>query len=90
MDHTSRRPRVVVHVTTAGMIAAQKSADDKANPCCCEQCGTLLGIEHRGQLHLKYKDTDNWFVGTFKWTTRCRRCGAMNSITVGLPEGQAG
>jgi hypothetical protein len=90
MDPTSRGPRVVMHVTTAGLIPAEKPANDNAHPCCCKTCGALLGIERRGQLHLKYKDTENWFVGTFKWTTRCRRCGAMNSVTVGLQEQQAG
>ena len=90
MDRTSRGPRVVACAPTAGLIPAQKPANDNATACCCEQCGTLLGIERRGQLHLKYKDTENWFVGTFKWTTRCRRCGAMNSLTVGLPEEKAG
>lgn len=90
MDHTPRGPRVVVHLTTAGLIPAQKPANDNANPCRCEKCAALLGIEQRGQLHLKYKDTEHKFVGTFKWTTRCRRCGSMNSLTVGLPEEQAG
>ena len=90
MDHSSSGPRVVVHLTTAGLIPAQKPASDNARPCCCQQCGTLLGLERRGQLHLKYKDTENWFVGAFKWTTRCRRCGSMNSLTVGLPDEQAG
>lgn len=90
MDHTSRRPRVVVHLTIAGLIPAQNPANDNAHPCRCGQCSTLLGIESRGLLHLKYKDTDNWFIGTFRWITRCRRCGTLNSVTVGLPEEQAG
>jgi hypothetical protein len=34
-----------------------------------------------GQLHVKYKDTEVWIVGTCRRT--CRRCGERNEVTVG-------
>jgi hypothetical protein len=47
----------------------------------CRACGSLLGVERGGQLHVKYKDADVWIVGTCR--RACRRCGERNEVTVG-------
>jgi hypothetical protein len=42
----------------------------------CRGCGTLLGVERQGRLHLKYKNAQ--YVVTGPVTAICRRCEASN------------
>jgi len=49
----------------------------------CRQCGTLLGVERGGKMHLKYKTAQ--FVVTGPVMGVCRRCAEINEITV-VPE----
>jgi hypothetical protein len=44
---------------------------------CCS-CGTLLGVERQGRLHLKYKSAQ--YVVTGMVTSVCRRCDTTNQI----------
>ncbi|HMA91992.1 MAG TPA: hypothetical protein VKP30_04860 [Polyangiaceae bacterium] len=46
----------------------------------CHQCGTLLGIERAGRMHLKYKRSQ--FLVTGKILAVCRRCSEINEIVV--------
>jgi hypothetical protein len=55
---------------------------------CCRTCGSLLGIERGGQLHVKYKGADIWIVGTCR--RDCRRCGERNEVTVGASSRREG
>lgn len=52
----------------------------------CRTCGALLGIVKGGQLHMKYKDTEIWVVGTCH--RRCRRCAERNEIVTGVASGK--
>jgi hypothetical protein len=48
----------------------------------CFHCGTLLGIELRGRMHLKYKTAQ--YVVTGPVVAVCRRCDATNeTVCVG-------
>lgn len=42
----------------------------------CSACGALLGVEVRGQMHLKYKAAQ--YVVTGPVTAVCRRCSTTN------------
>ncbi len=48
----------------------------------CQACGTLLGLERQGRLHLKYKTAQ--YVVTGRVTATCRRCSAENRTTNGM------
>ena len=45
----------------------------------CRVCGTLLGLERQGRLHLKYKTAH--YVVTGPVTAICRRCSERNEMT---------
>ncbi|MCC6644567.1 MAG: hypothetical protein IT374_03220 [Polyangiaceae bacterium] len=45
----------------------------------CRSCGTLLGVERQGKMHLKYKTAQ--YVVTGPVTAICRRCSELNEIT---------
>lgn len=42
----------------------------------CRKCGTLLGVERKGRLYLKYKTAQ--YVVTGAVTAICRRCSEVN------------
>ncbi len=42
----------------------------------CRKCGTLLGVERKGRLHLKYKTAQYVVTGPVKAV--CRRCAEIN------------
>jgi hypothetical protein len=44
----------------------------------CRACGALLGVEHRGELHIKYKEAQYFVRGHCRHD--CRRCGATNAV----------
>lgn len=45
----------------------------------CEACGTLLGVERRPRLHVRYKQLDLMVDGSdFIVTIPCRKCGRLN------------
>jgi hypothetical protein len=79
LDHTSFRPRLgLLPIVTSAI--RQKPANDNARPWRCRACGALLGVAQGGELHVKYKDSEVWIVGTCRRT--CRRCGERNEVTV--------
>jgi len=45
----------------------------------CRSCGTLLGVERQGRMHLKYKMVQYVVTGTV--TAVCRRCTETSEIT---------
>ncbi len=47
----------------------------------CRQCGTLLGVERGGRMHLKYKTAQ--FVVSGSVMAVCRRCSEINEMVVG-------
>jgi phage FluMu protein Com len=51
----------------------------------CVRCGTLLGVEVRGRMHLKYKSALYTVTGAV--TAVCRRCDATNETV--CPPGDA-
>ena len=51
----------------------------------CRTCGTLLGVERQGRLHLKYKSAQ--YVVTGPVTAICRRCESTNETV--SPRGTA-
>ena len=42
----------------------------------CTRCGTLLGVELHGRMHLKYKSAQYVVTGAVKAV--CRRCETTN------------
>ncbi|MBN1630005.1 MAG: hypothetical protein JW990_09585 [Thermoleophilia bacterium] len=42
----------------------------------CRHCGSLLGVEHEGRLHLKYKAAQYLVVGSV--TAVCHRCNQLS------------
>lgn len=50
----------------------------------CRQCGTLLGVERQGKMHLKYKTAQ--FIVTGPVMGICRRCSEINEIVVASDE----
>jgi len=44
----------------------------------CQGCGTLLGIERGGEVHLRYKDFNAIVCGRVRAT--CRRCARPNVL----------
>jgi len=44
----------------------------------CRTCGTLLGVQRDGRLHLKYKSAQYIVTGTVAGI--CRRCDTTNEI----------
>ena len=50
----------------------------------CRTCGTLLGVERHGRLHLKYKSAQ--YVVTGAVTAVCRRCETTNESVSPRPE----
>jgi hypothetical protein len=79
LDHKSSDPRLAVH---------PQHASYDGLPWRCRVCGALLGVAQGGQLHVKYRDTELWVVGTCRRT--CRRCGERNETTVGGPTAKEG
>ena len=53
----------------------------------CRQCGTLLGVERGGRLHLKYKTAQ--FVVSGQVMAVCRRCSEISETVVGTQAGAA-
>jgi hypothetical protein len=51
----------------------------------CTHCGTLLGVELRGRMHLKYKSAQ--YVVTGPVRAVCRRCETTNETF--CPRGDA-
>jgi phage FluMu protein Com len=51
----------------------------------CTHCGTLLGVELRGRMHLKYKSAQ--YVVTGPVRAVCRRCETTNETF--CPRGNA-
>jgi ribosomal protein L37E len=47
----------------------------------CVRCGTLLGVEKRGHMHLKYKTAQ--FIVAGSVLASCRRCGELSETFVG-------
>ena len=54
----------------------------------CRQCGTLLGVERGGRLHLKYKTAQ--FVVSGEVMAVCRRCAEISETVVGAGAGALG
>ena len=54
----------------------------------CRQCGTLLGVERAGRLHLKYKTAQ--FVVSGQVMAVCRRCSEISETAVGTVAGAIG
>ena len=54
----------------------------------CRQCGTLLGVERGGRLHLKYKTAQ--FVVSGQVMAVCRRCSEISETVVGAAASAAG
>ena len=54
----------------------------------CRQCGTLLGVERGGRLHLKYKTAQ--FVVSGLVMGVCRRCSEISETVVGAGASVAG
>ena len=54
----------------------------------CRQCGTLLGVERAGRLHLKYKTAQ--YVVSGQVMAVCRRCSEISETVVGAAAGAAG
>ena len=44
----------------------------------CRRCGTLLGVERGGKLHLKYKNAQYMVEGTV--TAVCHRCNELSAM----------
>jgi hypothetical protein len=88
LDHTSFRPRLgTLPIVTSAV--REKPANDNARPWRCRACGALLGVARGGELQVKYKDTEVWFIGGTCRRT-CRRCGERNEVTVGASPGTEG
>ena len=51
----------------------------------CRKCGTLLGVERKGRLHLKYKTAQYVVTGPVKAV--CRRCAESNETV--CPQGSS-
>jgi len=60
----------------AGCVYPVMDATPSTHEWRCKRCNTLLGVERRGRLHLKYKTAQ--YVVTGPVTAICRRCEATN------------
>jgi phage FluMu protein Com len=54
----------------------------------CRQCGTLIGVERYGRMHLKYRSAQ--FIVTGAVTAVCRRCSEINEVVVGAEASPTG
>ncbi len=71
--------QAITGTTTAANTTSTPSTASK--PWRCRSCAALLGMVHGDELHVKYKDDEQWIQGTCR--RPCRRCRTMNILTVG-------
>jgi hypothetical protein len=84
MDRPTLDRRAAVSSTAS--TPTQRSLT-RARPWRCHACRALLGVEHDGELHVKYKEVQHWIRGRCRHV--CRRCGAMNTLLVAPPSATA-
>src|SRR4051812_30138309 len=56
--------------------AVQRPTKSNGRECRCTKCNSLLGIQHGGQIHIKYKELS--VIGPGPMIVECRRCRTSN------------
>lgn len=82
MDRVGFDPQAMILESATGraseLVAPRAGPTAAARPWRCHACGSLLGVERDGDLHVKYKEAQYWIRGHCRHA--CRRCRAMNSF----------